>query len=103
MRALRRAGEPGSEAEQAHQVAGAIDEVAARLGNTRTVARASYVHPIVIEGWREGTLPAGRVRAPETPATPAEERALLRLLREDGVRSTPRAAGVRRARAAARR
>lgn len=33
-----------------------VDQVAARLGNTRAVARRSYIHPRVIEGWSEGTL-----------------------------------------------
>jgi DNA topoisomerase-1 len=81
MRALRRAGPPGTRHEQTRQVAGAVDEVAAQLGNTRTVARASYVHPGVIEAWAEGELPDGRVRDPELPPTPAEERDVLRLLR----------------------
>lgn len=34
----------------------AIDQVAHRLGNTRTVCRNCYIHPAVIESWREGTL-----------------------------------------------
>jgi DNA topoisomerase-1 len=81
LRALRRAGPPGPQGAQARQLAGAVDEVAARLGNTRTVARASYVHPGVIEAWQAGALPPGRERGPELPPTPAEERDLLRLLR----------------------
>ncbi len=34
----------------------AIDEVAARLGNTRAVSRSSYVHPAVLSGYEDGTL-----------------------------------------------
>lgn len=34
----------------------AIDAVAARLGNTRTVCRKGYIHPAVIESWNAGTL-----------------------------------------------
>ncbi len=34
----------------------AIDRVAARLGNTRTVCRQCYIHPHVIEAWNEGRL-----------------------------------------------
>lgn len=34
----------------------AIDRVAARLGNTRTVCRRCYIHPLVIEAWSEGRL-----------------------------------------------
>ncbi len=33
-----------------------IDEVAHRLGNTRAVARAAYIHPRVISHWSEGKL-----------------------------------------------
>jgi DNA topoisomerase I len=36
----------------------AIDHVAAHLGNTRSVCRASYVHPAVIESYLDGTLAA---------------------------------------------
>ena len=34
----------------------AIAEVAAQLGNTPAVCRASYIHPRVFEGWRDGRL-----------------------------------------------
>lgn len=33
-----------------------IDQVAARLGNTRTVCRQSYIHPAIIETWQQGHL-----------------------------------------------
>ena len=101
LRALRRAGDPDAERTRTRQVAGAVDEVAERLGNTRTIARASYIHPGVIEAWERGALPPGRVRAPELPPTPAEERDLLRLLRAEERRSR---AGrrVRRGRGGAR-
>ncbi|MBS3650905.1 DNA topoisomerase IB [Pseudaminobacter sp. 19-2017] len=33
-----------------------IDQVAARLGNTRSVCRACYIHPRVLESWEEGRL-----------------------------------------------
>ena len=83
LRALRRAGEPGAERARTRQVAGAVDEVADRLGNTRTIARASYIHPGVIDAWERRALPPGRVRDAELPPTPAEERDLLRLLRAE--------------------
>ena len=38
-------GEPGSRREADRNVLAAIDRAAERLGNTRAVARASYVHP----------------------------------------------------------
>jgi DNA topoisomerase-1 len=37
-------------------LAGAVREVADRLGNTPAVCRASYIHPAVFEGWRDGSL-----------------------------------------------
>jgi DNA topoisomerase-1 len=33
-----------------------IDQVAARLRNTRAVCRRCYVHPLVVERWEEGVL-----------------------------------------------
>jgi DNA topoisomerase-1 len=37
-------------------IAGAIDQVAKRLGNTRAVCRKCYVHPAVIEAYLDGTI-----------------------------------------------
>jgi DNA topoisomerase I len=33
-----------------------VDEVAQRLGNTRSVCRKCYIHPRVIDSWMQGTL-----------------------------------------------
>jgi DNA topoisomerase-1 len=33
-----------------------VDRVASRLGNTRTVCRNCYIHPLVLERWSEGRL-----------------------------------------------
>jgi DNA topoisomerase IB len=33
-----------------------VKEVARQLGNTPAVCRASYIHPVVFEGWRDGRL-----------------------------------------------
>lgn len=33
-----------------------VDRVAARLGNTRTVCRKCYIHPLVLERWSKGRL-----------------------------------------------
>jgi len=60
-----------------------IDEVADHLGNTRAVCRNSYVHPVVVEAYVEGTLlprwhrPVGRRPSGLTVA----ERKTLRLLK----------------------
>ncbi len=80
-RELQRQGDPASASGQAHQVAVAVDAVAERLGNTRAVARSSYVHPAVVDAWRRGSLPAAR-QPPDAsvPPIPAEERAVIRIL-----------------------
>ncbi len=44
----------GDDAEP--QVLAAIDAASAALGNTRTIARAHYVHPDVIDGYTSGQL-----------------------------------------------
>jgi DNA topoisomerase-1 len=82
MRALRAVGDPGTERDRVRQVAGAMDVVADGLGNTRAVARSSYVHPTIPEAWARGRLSRQtRVADAGAPATRAEERELLRLLR----------------------
>jgi len=68
-------------------IANAIDEVAARLGNTRAVCRKCYVHPAVIEAYLDGTIT--RVMGKPTES----EKAVLRLLQ----RAKARAATSRRA------
>ena len=79
---LVRRAEDGSDPTQ-RVVNEVIDEVADHLGNTRAVCRNSYVHPVVVEAYVEGTLlprwhrPVGRRPAGLTVA----ERKTLRLLK----------------------
>ncbi len=47
---------PSSETEERAMVKAVIEEVAADLGNTPTVCRASYVHPRVLEAFPTGAL-----------------------------------------------
>jgi len=75
-----------SETEAKHNVVKAIDRVARRLGNTRAVARRSYVHPAVLDSYFDGSLgPALSNRAEklleEGPITPSVEEAVLSILR----------------------
>jgi DNA topoisomerase-1 len=60
-----------------------IDEVADHLGNTRAVCRNSYVHPIVVQSYIEGTLlPRWRRPVGRRPIRlSVAERKTLRLLR----------------------
>jgi DNA topoisomerase-1 len=80
---LAELGAPASEAEAKRNVALAMRCVAAELGNTPAICRASYVHPIVTARYVDAgeTIPlrgrvARRSRAGHTP----EERALLAFL-----------------------
>jgi len=72
----------GRSALRRHE-ASAYRAAAADLGNTPAVARASYVHPWVVEAHREGVL-LGSLRGPDLPSADGltcDERALLLLLR----------------------
>jgi DNA topoisomerase-1 len=66
----------------------AIDAVAERLGNTRDIARSSYVSPRVIEHYLEGSVIASQARqleeviVAEQDALTEEEQALLELLQQ---------------------
>jgi DNA topoisomerase-1 len=85
LRSLRNAPATGSPRPDRRLELEAIARVAARLGNTVPVAEASYIHPEVLEAWREGALARLRLGAEHDPAsdgppTPDEEAALLRLL-----------------------
>ncbi len=83
-RALQNAEAPSKPTEARRAVAGAVQATADRLGNTPTVARQSYVHPAILESYLEegaGDRPRARRVSPEAPPTPAEEAAVLELLR----------------------
>lgn len=77
-----------SDSRAKSNIVNAIETVAARLGNTRTVCRKSYVHPAVIDAYLEGeTVATIRQRADREIADslnelPPEEAAVLMLLRE---------------------
>lgn len=47
---------PESKAAARRALNAAIDAVAARLGNTRSVCRACYIHPDIFAAWSEGVL-----------------------------------------------
>lgn len=54
---------PDNQAAQARIMNTIIDQVAAKLGNTRTVCRQCYIHPAVAEHWMAGDLKrSGRLK-----------------------------------------
>ncbi len=84
--ALRQVEGFDSETEAKRNVVAAIDRVARRLGNTRAVARRSYVHPAVVDAYMQGALARSMVRRASKlleggAVTPAVESAVLELLR----------------------
>ena len=82
--ALLREAAGDSQRLRKRQVLAALDEVAERLHNTRTVCRAYYVHPRLLETFEEGQLAASyaraRRRAGGARGLRAEERALVGFL-----------------------
>ena len=72
-----------SATEAKRNVVAAIDRVAKRLGNTRSVCRRAYVHPAVVESYLDGSLD-GQL------AGPAVESAVLSLLRRSLRKQTRR-------------
>jgi DNA topoisomerase-1 len=83
-RALCELGPPANQKEAGQNVNTALDQVAARLGNTRAVCRQYYVHPAIIEAYLSGRpLPAPpkkrKARRP-TAALRADETAVLQFL-----------------------
>ncbi len=71
----------GSQRAAKQVVARCIEEVAARLGNTPSICRKSYVHPAVIEAYVAGGLRrVTRARGRRDAALRAEEHATMRLL-----------------------
>jgi DNA topoisomerase-1 len=47
---------PETKTETRRELNRAVDRVAAMLGNTRSVCRACYIHPAVLESWEAGCL-----------------------------------------------
>jgi DNA topoisomerase I len=79
--------EPFTSRTQAkHNVAQAIDEVAKKLGNTRSVCQKCYIHPGILSAYMDGTLTATNGRrthrrvAAASLGLSAEEKGVIRLL-----------------------
>ncbi len=89
--ALKDVGPFETKAQSRKRVAAAVDEVAARLGNTPAVCRACYIHPELIAAYLDGSLATLR-RGPRNgngSGLTREEAGVLRFLQR---RRTRRAA-----------
>lgn len=75
-----------TQAECKRKIVEVIDQVASRLGNTRTVCRKYYVHPTVIASYEKGTINNYRVKANiKNNKLNPEEEALVRLLKKETI------------------
>ena len=74
---------PASETAAKRTINAAVERVAQRLGNTRAVCRRCYVHPAVLDAYRDGTLATIMRRRDRGPRAGlrTHEVALLRVLR----------------------
>lgn len=75
-----------TEQEAQQNITRTVEAVADRLGNTKSVCRQYYIHPGLIETYREALLlPAWKERLPEETSAPhfaPEEQATLHVLRD---------------------
>lgn len=80
-KALARLEPPASESAAKRAIVAAVGDVAARLGNTPAVCRRCYVHPRVLDAYRDGSL-AALARRPlkRAPGLRSDELTLLALL-----------------------
>jgi DNA topoisomerase I len=81
---------PEEEPERRRCVMQAVKQVAKELGNTPAVCRKSYIHPHILEGFLEGTLPGDysasfrKAKRAKLPYLSTEEKATLFLLGKGG-------------------
>lgn len=76
-----------SQAAIKRHIVSVVDDVAARLGNTRAVCRQSYMHPVVTEHYVRGTT-IEALRGASSQGLSPDERALLALLEKPLPRET---------------
>jgi DNA topoisomerase-1 len=68
---LRDTGPATTKKEAERNVVEAIDHAASRLGNTRTVCRKYYIHPMIIDAYLRGeVLPPSRKQTKHLPRKP---------------------------------
>ena len=77
--ALRAMGPAGTRREADRNIIAAVDEVAEKLGNTRTVCRKYYVHPALIAAYLEGRT----VKETHAAPGPRRENAAAALRRDE--------------------
>jgi len=74
---------PPEDADQEKHILFAIDAAADRLGNTRTVCRQSYVHPVVLDAFRSGELHDSWMGSRSGARLTRADRTLLKVLERE--------------------
>jgi DNA topoisomerase-1 len=87
-RQLRDLGPFESQTAMKANIVAAVDAVAARLGNTRAVCRAAYIHPAVLLGYENGELCLFDCDDVGEPGLDPDERWALAFLKEVGSRQS---------------
>ena len=80
-RSLRESGPFESQTAMKANIVAAVDAVAERLGNTRAVCRAAYIHPAVLLGYESGELCLFDCDDSGEPGLDADERWALAFLK----------------------
>jgi DNA topoisomerase-1 len=75
---------PENQKDCKNKVIEVIDEVASKLGNTRTVCKKYYVHPTVISAFEKGTIWKYKSNSRTSELYP-EEKALIKLLQNETI------------------
>lgn len=83
-----------SQSQAKKNIVGAIERVAQRLGNTRSVCRKCYVHPAILESYMDGTMVRTIQKRADSEMKhlsrlPAAEAAVLALLQRQLKRTRP--------------
>lgn len=82
--AFQKLAQPESQSEYKHKIVEVLDEVASKLGNTRTVCKKYYVHPTVIAAFEKGSIWSYKSDS-DTAELNGEEHALVILLENETI------------------
>ena len=82
--AFQKLSQPETVTEFKHKVVEVLDEVASKLGNTRTVCKKYYVHPTVIAAFEKGSIWNYKTNAKQSELN-SEEHALVILLENETI------------------
>lgn len=74
-----------NESQLKKQIVEVIDQVASKLGNTRTVCKKYYIHPSVISAHTDGAIHKYKVRDSSKQNLTNEERLLVKILENEKI------------------